>query len=159
MCSVSSECVQVFKDTWEVRLSLILMAVCVLVIKWRDPVITKIVIDKKIIVQVNFLLARPLPRSKPNQIYLPRTILSLTYFIHLPMKMEPIVSSETSTIRTQTPGNYAKRNKLHINADNLSKMKPADIRGTRRWNILKVLLMNLKKTNNNIRLLLGHQGT
>jgi len=35
------------------------------------------------------------------------------YFIHLPMKMEPIVSSETSAIRTQTPGNYPKRNKLH----------------------------------------------
>jgi len=28
------------------------------------------------------------------------------------MKMEPIVSSETSAIRTQTPGNYPKRNKL-----------------------------------------------
>jgi len=36
------------------------------------------------------------------------------YFIHLPMKMEPIVSSETSAIRTQTPGNYPKRNKLQI---------------------------------------------
>ena len=36
------------------------------------------------------------------------------YFIHLPMKMEPIVSSETSAIRTQTPGNYPKRNKLHL---------------------------------------------
>ena len=38
----------------------------------------------------------------------------MTYFIHLPMKMEPIVSSETSAIRTQTPGNYPKRNKLHL---------------------------------------------
>jgi len=37
----------------------------------------------------------------------------LTYFIHLPMKMEPIVSSETSAIRTQTPWNYPNRNKLH----------------------------------------------
>ena len=36
------------------------------------------------------------------------------YFIHLPMKMEPIVSSETSAIRTQTPGNYPKRNNLHL---------------------------------------------
>ena len=35
-------------------------------------------------------------------------------FIHLPIKMEPIVSSETSAIRTQTPGNYPKRNKLHL---------------------------------------------
>ena len=61
----------------------------------------------------HFLLALPLPRSKPNQIYIPRTILPITYFIHLPMKMEPIVSSETSAIRTQTPGNYPKRNNLH----------------------------------------------
>ena len=30
------------------------------------------------------------------------------------MKMVPIVSSETSVIRTQTPGNYPKRNKLHL---------------------------------------------
>jgi len=30
------------------------------------------------------------------------------------MKVEPIVSSETSSIRTQTPGNYPKRNKLHL---------------------------------------------
>jgi len=30
------------------------------------------------------------------------------------MKMEPIVSSETSSIRTQTPGNYPKRNNLHL---------------------------------------------
>ena len=36
------------------------------------------------------------------------------YFIHPPMKMEPIVSSETSAIKSQTPGNYPKRNKLLI---------------------------------------------
>ena len=30
------------------------------------------------------------------------------------MKMEPIMSSETSAIRTQTPGNYPKRNNLHL---------------------------------------------
>ena len=47
-------------------------------------------------------------------IYIPRTILPLTYFIHLPMKMEPIVSSETSAIRTQTPENYPERNKLNL---------------------------------------------
>ena len=28
----------------------------------------------------------------------------------MPMKMEPIRSSETSAIKTQTPGNYPKRN-------------------------------------------------
>jgi len=38
----------------------------------------------------------------------------MKYFIHLPMKMEPIVSSETSEIRTQTPGNYPKRNNLRL---------------------------------------------
>jgi len=38
----------------------------------------------------------------------------MKYFIHLPMKMEPTMSSETSAIRIQTPGNYPKRNKLHL---------------------------------------------
>ena len=38
--------------------------------------------------------------------------MHMQYSIHLPMKMEPIVSSETSAIRTQTPGNYPKRNNL-----------------------------------------------
>jgi len=37
------------------------------------------------------------------------------------MKMEPIVSSETSAIRTQTPGNYPKRNKLSIIVTNLAQ--------------------------------------
>ena len=31
------------------------------------------------------------------------------------MKMEPIMSSETSEIRTQTPRNYPKWNKLQLN--------------------------------------------
>jgi len=57
-------------------------------------------------------VARPLPRSKPNQIYIPPTILPLTYFTQLPMQLEPIVSSETSATKSQTPGNYPKRNKL-----------------------------------------------
>jgi len=30
------------------------------------------------------------------------------------MKMEPIEGSETSAIRTKTPGNYPKENILHI---------------------------------------------
>jgi len=30
------------------------------------------------------------------------------------MKMEPIVSSETSATKSQIPGNYPKRNKLHL---------------------------------------------
>jgi len=54
--------------------------------------------------RVNFLVFKLSPCSKCNL---------FLYFIHLPMKMEPIVSSETSAIRTQTPGNYPKRNKLH----------------------------------------------
>ena len=41
----------------------------------------------------------------------------MKYFIHLPMKMEPTVISETSAIRTQTPGNCPKRNKLHLEHD------------------------------------------
>ena len=41
-------------------------------------------------------------------------IMSLTFFIHLPMKMEPIRSSETSAIKTHTPGNYPKRNILQL---------------------------------------------
>ena len=48
-------------------------------------------------------------------------------FIHLPMKMEPRVSSETSAIRTQTPGNYPKRNKLHVGH---VFTKPVHIEGT-----------------------------
>jgi len=40
----------------------------------------------------------------------------MKYFIHLPMKMEPIVYSETSAIKTQTPGNYPKRNQLQENS-------------------------------------------
>jgi hypothetical protein len=42
------------------------------------------------------------------------TSQSLSYFIELPMKMEPIECSETSTISTQTPGKYPKENILHI---------------------------------------------
>jgi len=38
----------------------------------------------------------------------------MKYFIHLPMRMELIEGSETSAIRTQTPGNYPKENILHI---------------------------------------------
>jgi hypothetical protein len=35
-------------------------------------------------------------------------------FIHLPLKMEPIESSETSANNTQTPGTYPKESKLHL---------------------------------------------
>jgi len=38
----------------------------------------------------------------------------MNYYIHLRMKMEQIVSSETSAIKSQTPGNYPKRNKLQL---------------------------------------------
>ena len=40
--------------------------------------------------------------------------MPLTFFIQLPMKMEPIRSSETSAIKTQTPRNYPKRNILQL---------------------------------------------
>jgi len=39
------------------------------------------------------------------------------------MKMELIVSSETSAIRTQTPENYPKRNKLHLEHDESLKTR------------------------------------
>jgi len=38
----------------------------------------------------------------------------LSYFIHLPMKMELIEGSETSAISFVTPGNYPKENKLPL---------------------------------------------
>jgi len=38
----------------------------------------------------------------------------MKYFIHLPMKVKLIEGSETSAIRTQTPGNYPKEKKIHI---------------------------------------------
>jgi len=47
------------------------------------------------------------------------------------MKMEPTVSSETSAIRTQTPGNYPKRNKLHHLRSLPTEMKKS-ARGTPR---------------------------
>ena len=42
------------------------------------------------------------------------------------MKMKPKVSSETSAIRTQTPGNYPKRNKLHL--EHGESLKTIDIK-------------------------------
>jgi len=45
-----------------------------------------------------------------------RTSHPQSFFIHLPMKMEPIEGFETSAFRTQRPGNYPKENilQLHI---------------------------------------------
>ena len=54
------------------------------------------------------------PPIQPIQQVYTLYIMSLTFFIHLPMKMEPIRSSETSAIKTQTPGNYPKRNILQL---------------------------------------------
>ena len=39
-------------------------------------------------------------------------VLIRSYFIDLPMKMEPIECSETSAFSTQTPGRYPKENAL-----------------------------------------------
>ena len=61
---------------------------------------------------VHFSLRQTLEVSKPLCYECGSIVLFLSC-LHLPMKMEPIVSSETSAIRTQTPGNYPKRNKLH----------------------------------------------
>ena len=53
----------------------------------------------------------------------------MIYFIHLPKKMEPIVSSETSAIRTQTPGNYPIRNKLQMLMTSTSGIQILNIYG------------------------------
>ena len=44
------------------------------------------------------------------------------------MKMEPIVSSETSEIETQTPENYPKRNKLHLEHGESLKTRKISVR-------------------------------
>jgi len=51
---------------------------------------------------------------EPCQVQIHHISHTLSYFIHLPMKMELVECSETSAIRTQTPGNYPKENTLHI---------------------------------------------
>jgi len=51
--------------------------------------------------------------TTPSGINTPH-VPSQSFFIHLPMKMESIEGSETSAIRTKTPGNYPKENILHI---------------------------------------------
>ena len=60
----------------------------------------------------------PLPTSPSNPTYptgiYTLYIMSLTFFSHLPMKMEPIRISETSALKTQTPGNYPRRNILQL---------------------------------------------
>jgi len=43
------------------------------------------------------------------------------------MKMEPTVSSETSAIRTQTLGNYPKRNKLHLEHSESLKTRSSEM--------------------------------
>jgi len=55
---------------------------------------------------------RHFPTTTPSGINTPHVPYQ-SFFIHLPMKMEPIGCSETSAFRTQTPGNYPKENILH----------------------------------------------
>ena len=63
----------------------------------------------------------------------------MKYFIHLPMKMEPIVSSETSAIKTQTPGNYPKRDKLYLeHGESLKTRKDKLIAYDLNWLILQL---------------------
>ena len=51
------------------------------------------------------------------------------------MKMEPTVSSETSAIRTQTPRNYPKRNKLQLEHGERLKTRMTQIRTYEKsWN-------------------------
>ena len=67
-------------------------------------------------------------------------------FIHLPMKMEPIVSSETSAIRTQTPGNYPKRNKLQVVI--MCYMKFLQQRNNSNLFLLRMPILNYDYNNN-----------
>ena len=55
---------------------------------------------------------RHFPTTTPSGINTPH-VPSQSFFIHLPMKMEPTEGSETSAIRTKTPENYPKENILH----------------------------------------------
>jgi len=51
---------------------------------------------------------------------------TLSYFIDLPMKMEPIKCSETSAFSTQTPGRCPKENALHIkHGESLKSRRPS----------------------------------
>jgi hypothetical protein len=53
--------------------------------------------------------------TKKLQLYRIRLLLLLlSYFIELPLKMEPIECSETSAISIQTPGKHPKENILHL---------------------------------------------
>ena len=38
----------------------------------------------------------------------------MNFFLHLPMKMEPIESSETSAFKTQTPGKNTQKKTYYI---------------------------------------------
>ena len=87
----------------------------------------------------------PLPTSPSNTTYptgiYTLYIMSLTFFIHLPMKMEPIRSSETSAIKTQTPGNYPKRKILQLKYGESLKTRLKEVKFTS-----KLILEVLKKT-------------
>ena len=56
---------------------------------------------------------RHFPTTTPSGINTPH-VPSQSFFIHLPLEMEPIEGSETSAIRTKMPGNYPKENILQI---------------------------------------------
>jgi len=58
------------------------------------------------------------------------------------MKMELIVSSKMSAIRTQTPGNYPKRNKLHLEHGESLKTKKVLMF----YNLKQISSSNNKKT-------------
>ena len=66
----------------------------------------------RVYIPVVYHFRLPPPIQPTQQVYTVYTlyIMSLTFLIHLPMKMEPIRRSETSAIKTKTPGNYPKRN-------------------------------------------------
>jgi hypothetical protein len=61
---------------------------------------------------------------QPQLRYIGTHTPSQPFLIHLPLKMEPTVSSETSANKTQTPGIYPKENILNLeHGENLKSRK------------------------------------
>jgi hypothetical protein len=61
--------------------------------------------------------------SELYRFHLHRQVDEEEFFIHLPMRMEPIESSETSASNTLTLGNYPKESELHLQNGENSNLK------------------------------------
>jgi len=92
-----------------------------------------------------FLLALPLPCHIPSEYKYTDTSQPELFFLHLPRKMEPIVGSETSAFKPQTPGKYPKENILHKEHGESLKSRFCD--STRARFSRETLLSITKQTN------------